>query len=159
MGHAIRAGNPRLARIDVSVPGFLAQEDLPPVKLSLHRSPCKVAALREETTSSRLSLEVEIDQFHLEEEGEARGGPVEISNLEGALDRFSIVHSPKLIFARVDSSSEEEEEIALNLWKGLKEGLRGGVRGRHLRMLQSPSPFLLFPLPILLHSTCSLCPN
>ena len=30
---AIRAGDPRLACIDVSMPGFLAQRDLPPVKL------------------------------------------------------------------------------------------------------------------------------
>ena len=30
---AIRAGSPRLARIDVSIPGFLASRDLPPVQL------------------------------------------------------------------------------------------------------------------------------
>ena len=30
-GQAIRAGSPRLARIDVSIPGFLASRDLPPV--------------------------------------------------------------------------------------------------------------------------------
>lgn len=28
LGNAIRVGDPRLARIDVSVPGFLAQEDI-----------------------------------------------------------------------------------------------------------------------------------
>ena len=33
IGHAIRAGNPRLARIDVSKTGFLAQCDLPLVVL------------------------------------------------------------------------------------------------------------------------------
>ena len=32
-GQAIRASDPRLARIDVSVPRFLAQRDLPPVVL------------------------------------------------------------------------------------------------------------------------------
>ena len=31
IGHAIRAGSLRLARIDVSKTGFLAQRDLPPV--------------------------------------------------------------------------------------------------------------------------------
>ena len=41
------------------MPGFLAREDFLPVKLPLHRSPLEVAALREETASSRLSLEVE----------------------------------------------------------------------------------------------------
>ena len=33
IGHAIRAGDPRIHRIDVSKPDFLAREDLPPVKL------------------------------------------------------------------------------------------------------------------------------
>ena len=32
-GQAIRAGSPRLARIDISIPGFLARRDLPPVQL------------------------------------------------------------------------------------------------------------------------------
>ena len=36
---AIRAGDPRLACIDVSVPGFLAWTDLPLVELPLQRSP------------------------------------------------------------------------------------------------------------------------
>ncbi|XP_030931024.1 MAP7 domain-containing protein 1-like [Quercus lobata] len=59
---AIKAGDPRLQRIDVSVPGFLARRDLPPVKLPFHRSLPEAAAPREETTSSRLSLEWGIDQ-------------------------------------------------------------------------------------------------
>ena len=33
VGHAIRAGGPRLRRIDVSIPGFLAREDIVPVGL------------------------------------------------------------------------------------------------------------------------------
>ena len=37
IGHAIRAGDPQLARIDVSIPNFLAQEDLPLVVLPLQR--------------------------------------------------------------------------------------------------------------------------
>ena len=39
------------------MPGFLAREDLLPVKLPLRRSPLEVAALSEETAFSRLSLE------------------------------------------------------------------------------------------------------
>ena len=35
IGHAIRVGDQRLARIDVSHPNFLAQNDLPPVVLPL----------------------------------------------------------------------------------------------------------------------------
>ena len=53
VGHAIRAGDPRLARIDVSVLDFLAQEDLLPVERPFHRSPSEVATLREEIASSR----------------------------------------------------------------------------------------------------------
>ena len=32
-GQALRVGNPRLVRIDISKPGFLARRDLPPVVL------------------------------------------------------------------------------------------------------------------------------
>ena len=68
MGHIIRAGDPRLRRINVSIPGFLAREDMVPVELPFHHSPHEVVVPREETTSSRLSLKAEIDQFHLEED-------------------------------------------------------------------------------------------
>ena len=39
IGHAIRTGDPRINRIDVSRPYFLAQDDLPPVKLPIHQIP------------------------------------------------------------------------------------------------------------------------
>ena len=54
------------------MPNFLAREDIMLVELPLlsRRSPCEDAVLKEETTSSWLSFEAEIDQFHLEEEGE-----------------------------------------------------------------------------------------
>ena len=55
------------------MPGFLAQEDIVSVDLPAHRFPCEAAVLREETASLRLSLEVEIDQFHLKGEGEEQG--------------------------------------------------------------------------------------
>ena len=38
-GQAIRADDPKLACKDVSMPGFLAQGDLPPIELPLQRSP------------------------------------------------------------------------------------------------------------------------
>lgn len=63
MGSAIRASDPRLRRIDVSVPGFLASEDMVPVELPSQRDLPKTATLKEETTSSRLSLKEEINQF------------------------------------------------------------------------------------------------
>ena len=39
IGHAIRIGDPRINRIDVSRPYFLAQDDLPPIKLPIHQIP------------------------------------------------------------------------------------------------------------------------
>ena len=75
----------------------------------------------EETTSSRLSLEVEINQFRFEEEGEVPERPVEPSNSEAKLDKFSAANSPKLVVAWVDTGSEEEEKMALNPRRGLKD--------------------------------------
>ena len=70
MGKAIRVGDPRPARIDISVPGFLAREDIVQVELPSHHSPRETVAPREKTTTSRLSLEAEIDQFYLKERRE-----------------------------------------------------------------------------------------
>ena len=109
VGQAIRAGDPRLARINVSKPGFLARRDLLPVKLPIQLVSQKVAAPREETASTPLSLEVEIDQFHLEDEGEVSERSVELLDSEANLDSFSTAHSPRLIVARVDTNSEDEE--------------------------------------------------
>ena len=64
----IRVDDPRICRIDVSIPGFLAQEDIVSARIPLIPIPPVTAAPREETAFSRLSLEEEIDKFHLEEE-------------------------------------------------------------------------------------------
>ena len=61
VGHAIRIGDPWLAWIDISVPRFLAQEYIVPVKLTSRHFPCKAVVLREELASSWLSHEAEID--------------------------------------------------------------------------------------------------
>ena len=39
IGHAIRARDPMINRIDVSKPNFLAQDDLPPVRLPVQQIP------------------------------------------------------------------------------------------------------------------------
>ena len=57
----LRAGNLKLARIDVSKPRFLARRDLPPVVLPPQYVPQQVATLREELASSRHSLDTKID--------------------------------------------------------------------------------------------------
>jgi len=157
-GQTIRASDPRLARIDVSMPGFLARGDLPPVELPSQRIPCEVAIPREETTSSRLSLKAEIDQFHLKEEGKALERPMELSNSEVNFDRSSATHPPKLVVARIDNNSEEEKDMALNSRKGLKDLVAGRNKGsssKEAPKTQLPPNPPLPPLP----SPLSLLPD
>ena len=47
----------------------------------------------------RLSLEVEINQFFLKEEGEMPERPVELSDFEAEFDRFFAARSPRLLVA------------------------------------------------------------
>ena len=123
MGHAIRVGDPRLRQIDISVPSFLAWEDLPLVKLPLHRALPEVVAPTEETASSHLSLDEEIDQFQLEEEKEEQEAHIiHVSDAEDEFDRFSGVCTSGLVVAHVvDNFKEEEEEMALNSRKVLRD--------------------------------------
>ena len=83
-----------MARIDVSKPKFLAQEDLKPVVLPGVRDPPPTAQLpppndlevatpiEGETESSRLSLEEEIDEFYFEEEVD-KAPLIELSDPKG----------------------------------------------------------------------------
>ena len=124
IGHAITASDLQLARIDVSIPNFLAQEDLPSVILPLQQVlPEAAAALREEIAFSRLSLEEEIDIFHFEEEATQGAQVVHISDTKDEPDRHLGVHAPILVIARPDSTSEEEEDkMTLNQGnKGLRD--------------------------------------
>ena len=78
IGNPIRANDYRLARIDVSRPGFLASHDLPPVDHPISQGipfatqPLQQVPLRqaivEEGAASSSSLEEEIDRFQFEEE-------------------------------------------------------------------------------------------
>ena len=70
-GQAIRAGSPQLARINVSILGFLTRRDLPPVQLPAQRVLPAEVVPGEGADFSHSSLEVQIDQFHFFEEGEA----------------------------------------------------------------------------------------
>ena len=60
-GQAIRAGSPKLARINVSIPGFLASRDLPPFQLPTQRVLPAAVVPVEEAGSSQSSLEDQID--------------------------------------------------------------------------------------------------
>ena len=116
VSNAIRAGDPRLARIDVSRPNFLARDDLSPVALPLPKILLEVeAAPEEKIVSSRLSLEEEIDKSRFEEEENPRVPLVTILDAEGEANRHSGVHTPLLVIAYPDGSFEEEEDsMALN---------------------------------------------
>ena len=54
---------------------------------------------------------------------------MELSDSEADFDRFSTAYSPRLIVARVDSNSEEEEEMALNQRRSLKDLVAGRNKG------------------------------
>ena len=103
----------------------MAQEDLPPVELPLQRSPREVVVPREKTTSSRLSFEAKIDQFHLEEEEEVQDMPVELSDSKADFDRSSAVYPFEFMVTQVDTSFEEKEEMALNPRSGLRDLVAG----------------------------------
>ena len=125
VGNSIRADDYRLARIDVSRPGFLAPHDLPPVDhpipqgipfatQPLQQVPLGQAIVGEGTTSSS-SLEEEIDRFQFEEES------IVISEAEEGADEFSCVQTPAQIITYIGDSSDEEETMAPKTGLSLKE--------------------------------------
>ena len=133
VGQAIRAGNSRLACIDVSKPRFLARRDLPLVELPVQHVPQEVTILREETAFVQLSLEAKIDQFHLQDEGVLER-PVELSDFETEFNRLSTAHCPKLVVTQIDSNSEgEEESMDLKQRIGLKGLMASKNKGQTLK--------------------------
>ena len=134
VGHAIKAGDPRIHRIDISKPTFLAQEDLPPVRLPVQQIPPKLViplqqvpleafvAAEEEISSSRLSLEEEIDQFRFMEDVGPSEKPVDISDSKTESVDISSGHPRQLIITQIDSKSEEEED---QMDQKKRPGLRG----------------------------------
>ena len=122
IGHAIRAGDPRIHHIVVSKLDFLAREDLPLVRLPVHQIPPPLiiplqqvplevpVVAEEEIASSWLSLEEEIDQFRFVEDVGLSEKPVDISDSETKSVNISSVHPKQLIITQVDLESEEEEE-------------------------------------------------
>ena len=137
----------------------MAQRDFPPIELPLQRSPLKVVVPREETASSRFSLEAEIDQFRFKEEEEAPGRLVEVLDSEGELDRSSATHSPELVITRVDTTSEEGEGIVLNPRKGLRDLMAERNKGFPSKDVpKSQVPLSLLPPPLSPITDLSLIP-
>ena len=104
IGHDIRAGDPRIHRIDVSKLDFLAREDLPLVRLPVQQIPPPLiiplqqvpfeapVVAEEEIASSRLSLEEEIDQFCFVEDMRPFEKPVDISDSKTESINLSFIH-------------------------------------------------------------------
>ena len=140
IGHAIRAGDRRINRIDVSKPDFLAQDDLPPIRLLIQQIPPLLivplqqvpfeapVAAEEEIASSQLSLEEEIDQFRFVEDVGPSEKPVDISNSETESVNLSSVYPKQLIITRIDLESEEEEE---EMDQKKRPGLKGLLANRN----------------------------
>ena len=141
IGQSIRAGSPRLARIDVSKPRFLARDDLRLVVLPVVQNPPPVAQLppqdnpevvaqaKEDAESSRLSLEEEIDKFYFEEDI-PKAPLIELLNPEGEHDRNSVVGVPLVIACSDDSSNEEVDNMASHKGKSLRELMSSRGKGQ-----------------------------
>ena len=84
---------------------------------------------------------------------------MELLDFEGEFDKSSAAHSLRLIIARVDNSFKEEEDMSLNLRKGLKDLLIERSKGLsskeapktqlppNLPPPSPPSPLGLLPNP------------
>ena len=175
IGNAIRAGDPRLAQIDVSRLGFLTQEDLPPVVLPLQQNPPLVVqplhqvlpeatTIGEEIASSNSSLEEEIDKFHFEDKETQGVQVIHISDAEGDSDKHLSVHTSILVVTHPNKSSEEKDEMALNRGgKGLRELLATRNTGSTSKEAPKsklpptlPPPPSLPPIDIGLHTNPNL---
>ena len=126
VGNSIRADNYRLARIDVSWPGFLASYDLPPVDhLILQGIPFAAQPLQqvplgeaiiEEGTASSSSLKQEIDRFKFEEEE-----TILISEAEEGADEHSCVQTSAQVITFIADTLDEEEAMAPKTGPSLRE--------------------------------------
>ena len=125
VSNSIRANDYRLARIDISRPGFLVPHDLPPVDhpipqgipfaaQPLQQVPLGQAIIGEGVASSS-SLEEEIDRFQFEDEA------IVISEAEEGADEYSYVQTPAQIITYIGDSSDEEEVMAPKTGPSLKE--------------------------------------
>ena len=74
--------------------------------------------VEEETESSRLSLEEEINEFYFEEDI-PKAPLIKLSDVEGEQDRNSVIGAPLVIAYSDDSSDEEVDNMASNKGKNL----------------------------------------
>ena len=139
----------------------MAQDDLPPVRLPVQQIPPQlvvplqqvpleafVATEEEEIASSRLSLEEEIDQFHLVEDVGLFEKPIDMSDSETDSFDISSVHPRQLVITQIDSESEEEED---QMDQKKRLGLRGLLAknkgGSSKEAPKTQPPEILIPPP------------
>ena len=104
------------------------QKNPPQFAILLQQVPFVVVATVEEiASSSRLSLEKEIDRFHFVEEERTPERPVELSDSETKSDRLSTTHQPEQTIALVESSSKEVKNMDLKK----RPSLRGLIANRN----------------------------
>ena len=158
-GQANRAGSPRLACIDVSILGFLALRDLPPVQLPARCVLPAAVVPVEEAGSSQSSLEKQIDQFHFAEEGEVSARLVELSNSDSDLDRASAAPNLGLVIAQVDTSQDiEEEGMDLNPKSSFRGLLSNRNKGQSSKDAPKEQPTSKAPPPLPPTSDAALQP-
>ena len=76
---------------------------------------------------------------------------IQVIDSKDELDRSSGIRTPGFVVARINNSSEEEEdEMFLNRKRGSRELLADRAKGSRLRTLRGLSLLFLFPLLILL---------
>ena len=112
------------------------------VELPFRHYPSEAVVLREKTASSRLSHE-------------EKGKPVILLlDLEDEPNRSSGVRAPRFVVARIDNSSEEEEDgMSLNRKRGLHKLLVDKAKGLAPKdVLGSQPPLSLFLPPPLVNS-------
>jgi len=136
-GQAIRAGSPRLARINFFIPSILAQRDLPPAQLLVQHVIQELAILGKGVDSLHTSLEAEIDQFHFAEEGKVSTRPVELSDSGSKIDHSLVAPTLGLVIAHIDNSQEiEEKDMDLKP----RSGLRGLLSNRNKGQSSKDAP-------------------
>ena len=166
VGNSIRADDYRLARINVSQPGFLAPHNLPPVDhpipqgipfaaQPLQQVPLGQAIAKEGAASSS-SLEEEIDKFRFEEEA------IIISEAEEGANEYLCIQTPAQIVTYIGDSSDKEETMAPKTGPSLRDLMKNRnkapspqEKNKSKPPVNPPPP----PLPPQLSADLELKPN
>ena len=163
VGNSIRTDDYRLARIDVSRPGFLAPYNLLPVDhfipqgipfaaQPLQQVPLGQAIVEEEATSSSF-LEEEIDRFQFEEEA------IIISEAEEGANGYSCVQTPTQIVTYIGDTSDEEEAMAPKNGPSLRDLMKNRNKAPSPQDKSKSKPPVNPPPPPQLPADLGLKPN